>query len=100
MLHYATVDNPRTRPSFTMRPRSSDWLSVAQAAEVLGVDRTTLHRWRVAGQLEGEIRTRTFGKQVYYWRPDIDRFKLRHEAGPDVDDHTDPNSGNQSDQPC
>lgn len=75
--HPATV-----RPVLPMRPRSVDWLSVSQAAKIIGVDRTTLFKWRKAGQLEG-VRTQKAGAYVYYWRPDVEAFRDRLAAGPD-----------------
>ena len=81
MLDSATL--PQTvRPALRMRPRSADWLSVAQAAALLGVDPSTLHRWRTHGQLEG-VRLLKSGAYTYYARADVLALKERLEAGPD-----------------
>jgi len=66
-----------------MRPRSPDWLSRKQAADLLGIDTSTLHRWRTAGLL-AEVRTAVFGKYTYFARADVLALKERLEAGPDA----------------
>ena len=67
-----------------MRPRTNEWLSVAQAAAALGVASSTVHRWRVNGQL-ADVRTVKRGAYTYYARADIERLKSALEAGPDAD---------------
>ena len=81
MLESATVPTA-LRPAPAMRPRNANWLKVADAAELLGVDSSTLWRWKRNGQLD-EVRTEKFGAFTYYWRPDIGALRERLEAGPD-----------------
>lgn len=75
--------HPETlRTALPMRPRNANWIPVSDAADLLGVTRTTVHKWRVAGHLD-TVRTQKFGAQTYYWRPDVETFRDRLAAGPD-----------------
>lgn len=57
-------------------------MTKAQAAALLGVDPSTLHRWRTHDQLEG-VRLLKSGAYTYYARADVLALKERLEAGPD-----------------
>lgn len=81
MLQYtATIATaPRdTRPM----PRDPRWLTVSQAADLLGVSRYTLWRRHEAGRLPGWVRTFKPAAQVYYWQEDIERLRREAESHP------------------
>ena len=80
MLPYATPA-PTTPRGSGMRPREP-WISRKTAADLLGIDETTLHRWVKAGHL-ADVRTWQSGKYRYYHRSDIESFRERLAAGPD-----------------
>jgi excisionase family DNA binding protein len=49
-----------------------DWLNVADAARLLGIDRTTFYKWLKAGKLEHVRRVQPGGKgRVLYNRADL-----------------------------
>lgn len=82
MLHCATP-TPTTRRGPGMRPREP-WINRKTAAELLGIDETTLHRWVKAGHL-ADVRTWQSGAYRYYHRTDIEALARRLEAGPTSD---------------
>ncbi|MBF9239534.1 helix-turn-helix domain-containing protein [Hymenobacter sp. BT683] len=56
------------------RVDTSQWLSNAQAQQLLKVSRRTLQTWRDAGLLSFS----QIGNKIYYSRPEIDRLLLNH----------------------
>ena len=57
----------------------SDYLTVGEATEFLGVSKDTLHRWDRAGKLEA--RRHPVNRFRLYLRSDLDRFLRRIGAG-------------------
>jgi predicted site-specific integrase-resolvase len=49
-------------------PNPSDWATMRAAAEVLGVDYQTVHRWRSEGLLTAH---RTLGGAPICWMPEV-----------------------------
>lgn len=82
MVHSAPIINTSKQVT-TMRPRG-DWLGRKEAAILLGIDDTTLHKYKAAGKLEGVV-TKKFGAFTYYWRPSLLEFIAERDAAPDTD---------------
>lgn len=61
-----------TRRESMPRPRPG-WLTFTQAADRLGVDRSTLWRWRKAGRLEA-VRFVEAGREVYVNESDLEAW--------------------------
>lgn len=84
MIPYRTL-TPALHGTATM-PLDDDWLTLTEAAEVLGISRSTIFRLRAAGQLAGvrEYRPPSTGpkggpsKKVYLHRDDLIRWRDRH----------------------
>ncbi len=62
-------------------PTREEMLSLDQAAEALGVSRSTLYRW----QTQGRVRGFKVGRQWRYRRSDLDKFgQMTHPSAADV----------------
>jgi excisionase family DNA binding protein len=59
------------------------WLSPAEAAEMLQVDRSTVRRWINAGELPA-IRTRPGGGQFRLDPADVERFAAARQVRPNL----------------
>ena len=67
-----------TRPM----PRDPRWLSVSQAADILGISRFTLWRMHESNRLPAWVRTFKPSSQMFYWREDIERLRREAESHP------------------
>ena len=67
----------------------AEWLTVGEAAQMLGIDPATLRRWAgQPGRLPG-VRVYRPGRHCYFHRDDIERFKARAMSGEEAPDETD-----------
>lgn len=80
MIDLPTLTNPVIRIN-RMRPRSTDWLQLKDAAALLGVQPNTLHYWRIQNKLEG-VRVWKSGAYHYYHRADIEKLAQLLKQGP------------------
>ena len=62
------------------RRTDPDWMTARDAAELLGVARSTFYRLDLTG-----IRTYQPGKHKLYYRPDLLRWKSERGGLPDAD---------------
>jgi len=67
-----------------MRPQSTDWLQLKDAAARLGVQPNTLHYWRIKDKLEG-VRVWKSGAFHYYNKQDIEKLARLLQEGPTED---------------
>lgn len=62
-----------------------DLLGVAEAAELLGRDRTTVSRWKAQGYLTAPLGVPGGSRGAPAWaRAQLERFRVEHEAGADA----------------
>ena len=57
------------------------WCSAQEAAQIIGVTRATIHRWRVRGGVFRDGTWRAvglFGKEYNYRRDEIERLRLAY----------------------
>jgi excisionase family DNA binding protein len=73
LQYHATIETIQTRREKIM-PRDERWLSVSQAADVLGVSRFTIWRMQEDNRMPAWVRTFKPGAHRYYWREDIERL--------------------------
>ena len=59
------------RPMNSPRPQSDSWLAHPEAADYLGISKSTLYRFAC----EGRIETRKLGGRLEYSRSTLDKFK-------------------------
>jgi excisionase family DNA binding protein len=67
----ATAQIADVRTMNSPRPQSEPWLEHPEAADYLGVSKSTLYRFAC----EGRIETRKLGGQLEYSRLTLDKFK-------------------------
>lgn len=75
-----------TAAEATMPNRDPRWLRASEAADLVGVDKSTIWRWQRAGRLS-DVKTYRPGTETLYWRPDLEAF-VRQRGG-DVGDEKD-----------
>lgn len=72
-----------------MPNRDPRWLRASEAADLVGVDKSTLWRWLRAGRLS-DVKTYRPGSETFYWKPDLEAF-VRQRGG-EIDEDTTMNS--------
>ena len=82
MLQYtATIATAHRGPR--PMPRDKNWLSVSQAADLLGISRFTPWRMHESNRLPAWVRTFKPASQMFYWREDIERLRREAESHPE-----------------
>lgn len=76
MLHSLQLTATHTQDRDAMPKARPGWLTFQQAADKLGIDRTTLYRWRRdnRGGLSDRVRFQSLGRETYVNEAELDAW--------------------------
>lgn len=77
MLHYPTSTTLAGTMPRPRRPDNPDWITVAEACELLGVSRSTLFRLMGNGDLDGVDKYQPTARKLFFSRTGLEAW-IRH----------------------